>query len=206
MIVLKTIQDVVEQVKDVVLYKYITELNDQLIEDVETERAQDLEFVSYFGGDIHIVESSKDLVEISLPSSWGADEDKNITQGAEVFDIARYCCKGKYAEILLITNNGGGNTYFIPYSVVKQCKNVHLSIRMTIESEHAAANASRLLAAENETLDDLGDVRYDDGMDEAKDIQEEMKKADKEYGDFTDTVEIDAQDRTVPSDSDDARN
>jgi hypothetical protein len=173
MIRLKTNQDAVEKLEGRYqdLLHYITHgLNDQLALDTETELAECVEYISYFGGHVFLLENAVELKSIDLPSNWGSDQRRSIIDDAEVFDIARYVCKGKYAELMLITNNGGGDIYFIPYEISKRCSNVKLSIRMTIESDHAAANNMKM-------AEDLGDVRQEDGMDEAKDVQEEMRQA-----------------------------
>ena len=170
MIRLKNMQDVKEKVKDAMLQDYILSSNDQLADDAG-EEGETESFLSYFGGYVFVLENAMELQKIPVASNWGGTEERSIVDVAEVYDIARYVCKGRYAEIMLITNNGGGDIYFIPYEISKRCSNVNLAIRMTVESEHEAANRAKLSK-------ELGDVRYDDGMDEAKEVEKEMKEAE----------------------------
>jgi len=187
MIVLKNMLDVDQQVKDPALRSFIVSMNDQLGEDLEA--GEDLDFVSYFGGDLYVLENAMELNKVGLPSNWGkaAEDHKSIVDAAECFDIAEWICKGKYAMLLNITNNGGGDTCFIPWEIAKRSPNVQLSIRMTLNDQaetlekvadafDPAITRENANAWANAPTEELSDVRYEDQMDEAKDILQEIEE------------------------------
>lgn len=146
MIVLNNVHDVNILVEDQRLSDWIFNLNDQLAEDIED--GEDIPFETYFGGPIKIVETDEDLKEILLPASW-VGKDINITEDAAVFDIAEYICEGRYAQIVLITNNSGGTTYIIPRVIVRSTPSVRRSIEITQEASEKVKKLSSNVNANN---------------------------------------------------------
>jgi len=178
---LSNVEDVELLVTDSKLKNWIYGMNDQLAEDLDEDDAQ--EFVVYFGGDIFLVENEQDLKEIDLPYD-GSNVDRNITEGAAVFDIAEWILGGMYAQLMLITNNGGGNTYVIPRVVAGKSENVIESMKMTQKSY------------EKETENLYGDPQKEKLEEDAKDIEQEMKSSLKEYDDpMSDEMELGPEDK-----------
>jgi hypothetical protein len=91
-------------------------------------------FEEVFGGDIFLVEKQEDLLAIPIASM-----DESLMEASDVFDIFKET--ESYFMILLITNNTGGPTFFVP----KKFANEHVwdSYRMTLESEHETKSISK---------------------------------------------------------------
>jgi hypothetical protein len=94
-----------------------------------------------FGGGIFIVESAQELGEIET-ASWSEEHGRyfSLAEVAAVFDVAEWAEPGgEYAVFLLITNNAGGNTYFVPRHIAEANSNATDSILMTEESNREQA-------------------------------------------------------------------
>ena len=160
MIELKNMNDVDAFVKDKKLAHFITTMNDQLGPDLEA--GEDEDFVTYFGGNLYLIEEYADLTEIYLPWDPNIVKDATILDGAAEFDIAEWVCDNTYAQMMLITNNGGGNTYFVPRIIARTVPNIIESMKLT-KASHDAAFADF-------------DLRREKLEEDAKDIEQEMKE------------------------------
>jgi hypothetical protein len=91
-----------------------------------------LDFDHYSGGDIFIVEKLQDLTQIVgiLPADR-RDDPSNMTapidEGGYVFDVAEDY--GKWVLLCLITNNSGGNMYFVPQHLKASCVYIQMAIK-----------------------------------------------------------------------------
>jgi hypothetical protein len=97
--------------------------------------------VDFGGGAVCVVERYEDLKEISVIAGIDADghivswldessvRDANIIETASDFDAADYVCDGKFALLLICTNNGGGDVYYIPRLIADMCPNIDISIK-----------------------------------------------------------------------------
>ena len=94
----------------------------------------DIDFQYYFGGEIYIIEVYKDLVNIESWSERGDYNYASILEEPTQFDICQYTEDKSFVILCMITNNSGGNTYFIPARFVKLCPNLEKTIELsTIE-------------------------------------------------------------------------
>lgn len=101
----------------------------------ETQIADELfgeDFDSDLGGRFYLVESEDDLSEICLASY---DETMlkyhTLADHAGAFDMCEYTECGEFVQVLLCTNNAGGNVYLIPKTIAEQSANVLKSIELT---------------------------------------------------------------------------
>jgi len=116
------------------VYEYIKEICDN---DEEMDLT-DLE--GQFGGKIYLIETIEDLKgiytcqESKLPkheqhplcAGWAS-----IVEVADSFDACEYIGNGKFVNILLCTNNAGGNTFIVPRGIADTCDNILKSIELT---------------------------------------------------------------------------
>ena len=105
-------------------------------------------FSTFMGGNIYIIEAYDDLKEVITlhdKDSWEAETlpckvietDSyflNITQCYGDYDSAGYLQGKEWAMLQLCTNNGGGDVYFIPSHLFKECPNIERSIEEFNES------------------------------------------------------------------------
>jgi len=116
------------------VYEYMKDICDN-DPDMDTT---DLE--SQFGGKIYLIETKEDLKAIytcqesKLPSheqhpmcgGWAS-----IVETPDAFDACEYIGNGKFVNILLCTNNAGGNTFIVPRGIADTCENIGKSIELT---------------------------------------------------------------------------
>lgn len=88
-------------------------------------------FTEEFGGYVYLIETVNDLKEIPTVR---LSQDKlsylSLHDTSSEFDICEYVDEN-YLQVLLCTNNGGGNTYLIPKEIVESSENVKNSILLT---------------------------------------------------------------------------
>lgn len=102
-------------------------------------------FDTIFGGNVHVLETTDELAHIT--SLTGIDETGNVyesifdagamryanlLEAPGDFDIAVAHLRGEFFEFVLITNNSGGNAYFVPFSMAKDCPNIEKSLLRTM--------------------------------------------------------------------------
>jgi hypothetical protein len=124
------------------VYDFIETLLKQCELEDEDAYAKDA-FNSIFGGAFYLVENEEDLKSIytSTESNLPPDEQEEICGGwasivekADVFDTCEHILDGTYVQILLCTNNEGGNTFIIPRGIADKCDNIRRSIMLTKEA------------------------------------------------------------------------
>jgi hypothetical protein len=91
------------------------------------------QFMYYYGGDVYLIETEKDLKEISTPLWEESVTDRflNITETPAAFDSCSWLSTGDYVQIYLVTTNTGGPTYFIPKEIANNNLNVLRSIELS---------------------------------------------------------------------------
>lgn len=77
------------------------------------------EYEDELGGAFYIVETAEDLKEIKTLERDG-DGWKSLYNSSCSFDSAEFLSNGRYAAFLMIWNNAGGNTYFVPQEFCNQ--------------------------------------------------------------------------------------
>ena len=97
------------------LYELVKGRLEALADEYEEPVEETLEssFESLYGGNYHYCNMVADVKDI--PSGVG---DKSLAEVAGVFDVVVYVLDGAYLEVALMTNNSGGNSYFIPRAAV----------------------------------------------------------------------------------------
>jgi len=88
--------------------------------------------MDYYGGNFHILEfaSEIDLIETSKESEDGL-RWLTLTETDDTFDICRWVMDEKYVEVVMMTTNAGGYTYFVPSAIAKDCPNLMRSIGLS---------------------------------------------------------------------------
>lgn len=82
-------------------------------------------FLTSIGGDVHLVENLEDLSQISIN---GTSLNDAVVQG---FDAVEYVgTEDEFIMCLIINNNAGGPSYFIPRAVYSVQPNVELSLEL----------------------------------------------------------------------------
>jgi hypothetical protein len=89
------------------------------------------DFQSEFGGGFYLIESYDDLKNIMTVEMNEDGSHKNLTQTAALFDVC-FPIDENYIQIMLCTNDAGGDTYLIPNDIAKRCPYVQESIALTI--------------------------------------------------------------------------
>jgi len=116
------------------VYEYIKSICDN-DPDMDTT---DLE--NEFGGKIYLIETVEDLKSIytcqesKLPKHEQHDMCggwASIVEIADSFDACEYIGNNKFVNILLCTNNAGGNTFIVPRVIADTCENISKSIELT---------------------------------------------------------------------------
>ena len=81
-----------------------------------------------FGGRFYLVETEDDLKEIKT-AKYNKDTNDyyNILEIASEFDTAK-TLDPKFVMFFLATNNGGGNSYLVPYDMVKKYPTIYESL------------------------------------------------------------------------------
>ena len=74
-------------------------------------------FMDILGGDFYIVESPEDLKEIKTFHFGRTGEFLTLAEASGAFDEMTKIGEDEYVTLLVITNNSGGNTYFIPIDI-----------------------------------------------------------------------------------------
>lgn len=92
----------------------------------EEEPDQSLSF--FIGGNLYVVEEPEDLLDISTTVFRGTHY-LSLFETADIFDICEWMPGNRFVEICNITNNSGGNTYYVPSHLVTE--NVKKSIILT---------------------------------------------------------------------------
>lgn len=100
------------------------------------------EYEDELGGAFYVVESAEDLKEVKVleRDDNGGWNSLYYTEGS--FDSAEFLANGKYAAFLMIWNNAGGNTYFIPKELCS--KHVLDSIALTQRLWNPNGNNSKI--------------------------------------------------------------
>jgi len=93
-----------------------------------------IDFDYYCGGEIFIVETLQDLDKVVgiLPKDRRDNPDVTtapITEGGYIFDIADDKDLVNYVKLCLITNNSGGNQYYVPKRLKLSCVYIQLAIK-----------------------------------------------------------------------------
>lgn len=85
-----------------------------------------------FGGDCHLVETAEDLKSIDtlVPLPDGSS-CFSLFEKASVYDVCSETESQKFIQVVLISNNSGGATYFIPVDIAANCPTVQESIELT---------------------------------------------------------------------------
>jgi hypothetical protein len=92
------------------------------------------DFQGEFGGGFYLLETYSDLKQItSAVCDESNNRYKDITQIATVFDVCEYVDE-TYIQILLCTNNAGGDTYLVHKKFIPFCPNIEKSIELTKEA------------------------------------------------------------------------
>jgi len=126
--------------------KELREVADKVIVDNVLELYKQEEFNDYdrendtfeflLGGNIFLIETVEDLKEIdtTVPRT-DTQGYKSLYETSAIFDIAYYIGPNQeYAMIVLIVNNSGGPTFYIPKDIYTQCRYIDESIVRTKES------------------------------------------------------------------------
>jgi hypothetical protein len=91
------------------------------------------DFEMDLGGGFYLIESLEDLSEIYTAT---LNEDTNefytINERADFFDICEYTSCKQFVQVLLCTNNAGGNTFLIPAAIAEQTPTVLESIERSL--------------------------------------------------------------------------
>lgn len=82
--------------------------------------APELDFMEYFGGYIHLLESLDEIKEIDTGTMHPV-EDRffNLSEVSDTFDICEWSSPS-YVEVCNITSNSGGAVYFVPRDLALQ--------------------------------------------------------------------------------------
>jgi hypothetical protein len=92
------------------------------------------DFQGEFGGGFYLVETYEDLKQIiSLVYDTSNNRFRDITEMPTVFDVCEYI-DYEYIQILLCTNNAGGDTYLVHKHFTEKCPNIEKSIELTKEA------------------------------------------------------------------------
>jgi len=133
MLEIKTVAQLIELCSSEPLVEYIINANEQLALDQDNAEAEDLQ--NYFGGNVFLIQKTVDLKEIPLVSTLHDEHDtRTILDTPDSFDMCREILDGAFIEIMLMTNNGGGHTYYVPKSVADGTPNVRASVVLTREA------------------------------------------------------------------------
>jgi hypothetical protein len=89
-----------------------------------SEMIDQLDFMTYLGGNVFIVEEERDLQYVTL-------FDYSIYEKAGSCDIAIILPTLDYAMLVIMTSDEGGTTYFIPQEIYENNPNILLSIILT---------------------------------------------------------------------------
>lgn len=97
------------------------------------------EYEDELGGAFYVVETAEDLKQIKVleKDDNGGWNSLYYTEGS--FDSAEFLANGRYAAFLMIWNNAGGNTYFIP----QEFCNKHVLDSITLTQRAWNPNDSR---------------------------------------------------------------
>jgi len=130
------------EVADRTLWTYLIELVEQVAGDA-VNPGDDFQFMDVLGGDIFIVQSAEDLKQIrtaTFQETGDVTQDTvveesdgylSIVETFDAFDCCEYILNGRYVNILLCTNNSGGDTYIVPRNIADKCDNIRRSIMAT---------------------------------------------------------------------------
>lgn len=89
----------------------------------EDDRA--LPFLSSIGGDVFVIETLEDLVDVKDSNGVSIADAVGIFDSVEVIGHA-----DEYILCITINNNNGGPSYFIPKEVSDQCEHVVNSLEL----------------------------------------------------------------------------
>ena len=106
MIVVKTLAEMRRHFSQQVCEKFLrSDLEDGLKEDDDLDE--------YCGGYFYVVTSEQDLKAVPVVNPIIPTENANITNSVQIWDVAEKISED-WAILLYITNDAGGNVYFIP--------------------------------------------------------------------------------------------
>jgi len=93
-----------------------------------------VDFMEWYGGDVHLIEKPEDLKEIKLYGEL-SDKDENewasLDERPGVFDICNWISSNDYVEIYMTTSDAGGPVFFIPKEIAEEQPNVLESINLS---------------------------------------------------------------------------
>jgi hypothetical protein len=90
-------------------------------------------YVHEFGGNIHILESFGDFLQVKFMGldDRGVFKETNLALDPGSFDIAQKIPDSDWFEIHIITSNTGGHVWFIPDSLARVNENVQESVDLS---------------------------------------------------------------------------
>lgn len=80
------------------------------------------------GGNVFLVETVEDLTQIKT-GNWSASDERylDVTEAVFIPDVIEETPTGKYWLYVVITNNSGGSSYYIPREIFAMCENLMAS-------------------------------------------------------------------------------
>ena len=126
MLIYKTFKELKSAPKDIQDYYMDMECREPPIEETQ--------FMYYYGGDVYLVETEKDLTQIDTPlfkEETPPERWLDITETSAAFDSCDWISAGTYVQVYTVTTNSGGPTYFIPKGLADKCPNVLRSIDLS---------------------------------------------------------------------------
>jgi len=100
---------------------------------MEDGKIHDKDFMDWYGGDVHLIETEDDLKEIktTIVSKDNPNEWASILEKADSFDSCRILPHSLYVEVFNATTDAGGSSYFIPLKLANEYPTVIESINLS---------------------------------------------------------------------------
>jgi hypothetical protein len=93
---------------------------------LKSEDPKVLDLSAYLGGNVYVVETYLDLYQVRGLKK-ASTETASILDGGYIFDVAERF--DEYIKLILISNNGGGNTFFVPTLFIPSCMYLNMALR-----------------------------------------------------------------------------
>lgn len=95
-------------------------------------------FSEMVGGNVNVLETVDDFKRVqSLQQASSSIIWKTLEEAPGIFDTCEYILDGKYVEMFIATNNGGGEVYLVPKELADNSSNVQESIKIANEQKES---------------------------------------------------------------------